>query len=98
MKKKALEELQQFFDKNEDTNKQFKSMFGSEWFEGPIGQNMFALEDHFVKALSVALDISIDDLNWFVYECEFGKRESECILKDGSKIVVRDIDTFLETV
>jgi len=50
------------------------------------------------SAVAKLTGISIDELEWYRFECELGKKQQGVVMQDGASIVVDGLDSFLRTV
>jgi hypothetical protein len=79
-------------------DKAMSNIYGSQWFDSPLGEFIGINDDCFIDLLSEASNASIEELNWFVYEAKLGNDPKECRLVDGTEILVNSIETFLQTI
>jgi hypothetical protein len=66
--------------------------------EGPFWSCIFALVDSYINSVALATGIHQEDLSWMVYSNEWGARGFECLIKNGTSVIVTDIESFLLTV
>lgn len=57
-----------------------------------LGTNLL---DHYIKLLSTITNISIELLEWFIYENEFGRKKLKIVIEEV-EYAIDSIDTFIE--
>lgn len=62
--------------------------------EGDLIKTVWEMVDVCVDNMSKSLDISLDDLNWFIYDNNFG--ENGFCVECGGVYTITDIKTFVE--
>ncbi len=76
-----------------------EKIFGCDsMIESPIGDYINGSDDMIITLIAEACCVDIEELNWFIYECNLGTDPKECKLADGTEILVDSIDAFLDTI
>ena len=76
-----------------------ETIFGCDcMIESPIGDYINGADDMIITLIAELCKVSIEELNWFIYDCDCGNNPMECKLVDGTEILVNSIDTFLDTI
>ncbi len=59
--------------------------------ESPIVTPCDKMQDSLISALSLLVEDDFDNLNWFIFECDYGRAPKEAGLKDNMK-TIRTVD------
>jgi len=70
--KELMEEMR---ERSEKTSELCKTL--SLDFESPLVTPIFEAEDATIRAISMLLGDQLETLDWFVYECDYGRKEME---------------------
>ena len=99
--KKYLVELSEWNDTKRISDASLEGIFGSSWFEGTLEESTQKLFKLMLDCIVDATHIDMEELEWFIWESNYGKKPLDCIIKTpyGRKtITVNSIDSFLETI
>ncbi len=59
--------------------------------ESPLYEPFCQSEDDLVTTLAMMVDDSFDAINWYIYECDYGRKPKKAGVK-GNKRVIKNID------
>jgi len=54
--------------------------------------------EHYTERVAERISADAAGLEWYAHECNFGRRPMECSRNDGRKVLVKNLETFIETL
>jgi hypothetical protein len=59
---------------------------------------IYTANDHYTERVAELISAEAAVLDWYAHECAFGRKPMECSHNDGRKVLVTDLQTFIETL
>jgi hypothetical protein len=54
--------------------------------------------EHYTERVAELISAEDTALEWYAHECNFGRNPMKCKHEDGREILVKNLDTFIETI
>jgi hypothetical protein len=57
-----------------------------------------AMKTSYINRVAELISCEASALEWYAHECMFGRKPMGCVHKDGREVLVKDLETFIETL